>query len=207
MSYDISFFKPIKGKTVEESAEEVLGSDDNNAFSNRRFEEIKKQIQDKFHECGFKCDVSEAEGTIEFTFPSEIQIFLSKNQGTLSLPYYRNKSDKKLKEAFAYLKIIRDETGFSFYDSQIGSEIDLNEGPSDQKSAYKSVAKQTSLNTSKPLFRNKWLFYVASGVMIVFFLTTQSVIARLFGRPFAYGFLLFVFIFLMWFNDKYKPER
>src|SRR3989344_891127 len=129
MSYTIDFFKPLKGKSVEDSAEEVLESETINAYSKPQFQEIKKHVQDQFRSNGFKYEVNEQESSIEFTFPSETQILLSKNQGTLSLPYFRDYSDKEFEEAFEYLRIIRDETGFSFYDSQIGSAIDPSKRP------------------------------------------------------------------------------
>ena len=128
MSYDISLFRKLEGKTVQESAAEVLESDVN-SLDPVSFSEQRKNLSERLMEENPSFKKNSSDTFTEFTdIETGIQIDIDPNQVSVSVPYWHN--DAEAKQVFAdvlrYLEIIQKETGYSIYDPQTEREIQLN---------------------------------------------------------------------------------
>ena len=130
MSYDIYMFKKLEGKSVVDSSEEVLESDDLNALSWEDFEKQKIILTKELKDKNPSFVVYDSWECLELTLENEgIQIWVYNNQIAISMAFWHEweEAENNFKKIFNYLKIISNETKYSIYDSQEDSEIELSQ--------------------------------------------------------------------------------
>ncbi len=129
MSYDIYLFKKLENKTVRESAAIVLESNIN-ALDSKHFELQKKALSEKLKSANPKFNEFNPDNHLQLLSNEPgIQVYVSQNQIAVSVPYWHTdqEGEKIFTEFFKYLRIIREETGYSIYDAQIGAEMIIDQ--------------------------------------------------------------------------------
>jgi len=178
MSYDIYLFKKLKNKNIIESAGIVLESNIN-SLDNKNFEFQKKSLTRKLKFLDGKLEEFNSDNYLELTLNNTgIQISIHPNQIAITVPYWHTnqEAEKVFKKVFNYLNIIKQETGYSIYDPQNGTEIEISDNQDIKYFLKKYLLVSKNINTV-PIQKNyKYNYkgipigYIIMIVVITFFL-------------------------------------
>jgi hypothetical protein len=185
MSYDLTLFKKIEGKTIQESAD-IIFPGEKFALSDKDFEEQKSKIKEALlkEESTFKVyDTELSEMTLSLE-EKGINITIFKNQIGMSMPYWdSNDNDESYEQFFKYASYIKEVTGYSIYDNQNSCELDehskalalnIHSRILDQHKYLSNIQSSQVQDPSIPLPKKyhsllMWIFGVLLGIVGVHF--------------------------------------
>jgi hypothetical protein len=209
MSYDLTLFKKIEDKSIQESAE-IIFSENFGMLSDKDFEKQKHDIQNEIKkiEAEFIC---EENNDVSMTLALErkgIEISVYRNQIGLSMPYWDvNEDEETYEDFFLYAFTIKKITGYIIYDNQNDQELvteEIKQATESHKKVlehHKQIIKSYHVEKNNPILSllKKYPSLIVWGIGLIFvfigtlihlkFLTIIGIIIAIIGGRVLPGIL------------------